>query len=55
MQFKQQLLPGILLRRYKRIWADIELADGRLYWRVLAHDGAWNVVISEAQYIPVTK
>jgi len=35
MQFKQQLQPGILIRHYKCFWADIELADGSLYRRVL--------------------
>ena len=29
MQFKQELQPGVLLKRYKRFLADIELEDGR--------------------------
>jgi sugar fermentation stimulation protein A len=29
MQFKQELQPGVLLKRYKRFLADIELKDGR--------------------------
>lgn len=30
MQFKQQLQPGVLIRRYKRFLADIELENGRI-------------------------
>ena len=30
MQFKQKLLPGILIKRYKRLLADVELADKKI-------------------------
>jgi len=30
MQFKQQLIPGKLLKRYKRFLADVELEDGQV-------------------------
>ncbi|MEO0823310.1 MAG: DNA/RNA nuclease SfsA, partial [Pseudomonadota bacterium] len=40
MRFAQPLLPGRLLRRYKRFLADIRLEDGREVTAHLANPGS---------------
>ena len=51
MNFQTELIPGILVRRYKRFFADVELADGRTVTAHCANTGAMTGI--KAPGLPV--
>jgi len=54
MDFKEKLIPGKILKRYKRFLADVELSDGEVITAHTANTGSmktcwepgWNVLLS---------
>lgn len=54
MQYPGPLLPGRLLRRYKRFFADIELDDGRLITAHCANPGSMRTCAPEGALVWVS-
>jgi sugar fermentation stimulation protein A len=54
MIFKEKLVPGILIRRYKRFLADIELEDGKIITAHCTNSGSMKSCIEEGAPVMLT-
>ena len=54
MQFKEKLVRGKLLRRYKRFLADVELEDGRVVTAHCTNSGSMKTCLEEGAQVCLT-